>query len=95
MTAFRHIDVGAGVVGRDPSAVSSDIAQALEGVQFPLEYHAEVLGDYAARQVEEQKLLGFAIAALIGIYLLLQAAFGSWRLAGVVSSRYRPHSPGD
>ncbi len=81
---FRYIDVGAGVVGRDPSAVTGDIAQALEGVQFPLEYHAEVLGDYAAQQAAQQKLLGFAIAALIGIYLLLQAAFGSWRLAGVV-----------
>jgi Cu/Ag efflux pump CusA len=81
---FRYLDVGADVVGRDPSAVSSDIARALEGVQFPLEYHAEILGDYAAQQTEEQKLLGFAIAALIGIYLLLQAAFGSWRLAGAV-----------
>jgi Cu/Ag efflux pump CusA len=81
---FRYIDVGADVVGRDPSAVSGDIAQALEGVQFPLEYHAEILGDYAAQQAEEQKLLGFAIAALIGIYLLLQAAFGSWRLAAAV-----------
>jgi Cu/Ag efflux pump CusA len=29
-------------------------------------------------------LLGFSIAALIGIFLLLQAAFGSWRLAGAV-----------
>jgi Cu/Ag efflux pump CusA len=81
---FRYIDVGADVVGRDPSAVSGDIARALDGVQFPLEYHAEILGDYAAQQAEVQKLLGFAIAALIGIYLLLQAAFGSWRLAGVV-----------
>ena len=81
---FRYLDVGADVVGRDPSAVSSDIAQALDDVQFPLEYHAEILGDYAAQQAEVQKLLGFAIAALIGIYLLLQAAFGSWRLAGVV-----------
>jgi Cu/Ag efflux pump CusA len=81
---FRYIDVGAGVVGRDPSAVSDDIARALEGVEFPLEYHAEVLGDYAARQADQQKLLGFSVAALIGIYLLLQSAFGSWRLAGVV-----------
>ena len=81
---FRYLDVGADVVGRDPSAVSSDIALALDGVQFPLEYHAEILGDFAAQRAEEQKLLGFAVAALIGIYLLLQAAFGSWRLAGVV-----------
>jgi Cu/Ag efflux pump CusA len=81
---FRYIDVGAGVVGRDANAVNADIARALEGVEFPLEYHAEVLGDYAARQADQQKLLGFSVAALIGIFLLLQAAFGSWRLAGAV-----------
>jgi len=81
---FRYIDVGAGVVGRDPNAVSGDIARALESVEFPLEYHAEVLGDYAAQQAEQQKLLGFSVAALAGIFLLLQAAFGSWRLAGMV-----------
>jgi Cu/Ag efflux pump CusA len=81
---FRYIDVGAGVVGRDANAVNGDIARALEGVEFPLEYHAEVLGDYAARQADQQKLLGFSVAALIGIFLLLQAAFGSWRLATAV-----------
>jgi CzcA family heavy metal efflux pump len=81
---FRYIDVGAGVVGRDANAVSGDIARALEGVEFPLEYHAEVLGHYAAQQADQQKLLGFSIAALVGIFLLLQAAFGSWGLAGVV-----------
>jgi Cu/Ag efflux pump CusA len=81
---FRYIDVGAGVVGRDPNAVSGDIARAMEAVEFPLEYHAEVLCDYAAQQANQQKLLGFSIAALVGIFLLLQAAFGSWRLAGVV-----------
>jgi len=81
---FRYIDVGAGMVGRDANAVNGDIARALEGVEFPLEYHAEVLGDYAARQADQQKVLGFSVAALVGIFLLLQAAFGSWRLAGAV-----------
>jgi Cu/Ag efflux pump CusA len=50
-------------------------------VSFPLEYHPELLGEYAERQAAEQRLLGFGLAALIGIFLLLQAAFGSWRLA--------------
>jgi Cu/Ag efflux pump CusA len=81
---FRYMDVGAGVVGRDANAVNGDVARALEGVEFPMEYHAEVLSDYAARQADQQKLLGFSIAALVGIFLLLQAAFGSWGLAGVV-----------
>jgi Cu/Ag efflux pump CusA len=81
---FRYIDVGADVAGRDPNAVSAELAQAIDGVAFPLEYHAEVLGDYASRQADQQRLLGYTIAALVGIYLLLQAAFGSWRLAGFV-----------
>jgi multidrug efflux pump subunit AcrB len=38
----------------------------------------------AERQATQQQLLGFSIAAVIGIYLLLQAAFGSWRLATIV-----------
>jgi Cu/Ag efflux pump CusA len=50
-------------------------------VSFPLEYHPELLGHYAEQQAADQRLLGFAIAALVGIFLLLQAAFGSWRLA--------------
>ena len=81
---FRYVDVGAGVVGRDPSDVAATSRKRWRAVEFPLEYHAELLGDYAAQQAEQQKFLGFAIAALIGIYLLLQAAFSSWRLAGAV-----------
>jgi Cu/Ag efflux pump CusA len=81
---FRYIDVRAGVVGRDQNAVTIDIEQALRGVELPLEYHAEILGDYAMRQADQQRVLAFAVATLVGIFLLLQAAFGSWRLAGVV-----------
>ena len=52
-------------------------------MQFPLEYHAEVLGGYAIQQSGLIRLLVFAAAALLGIFLLLQAAFRSWRLAAV------------
>jgi Cu/Ag efflux pump CusA len=57
------------------------VEQRLQNVSFPLEYHPELLGEYAERQAAEQRLLGLALAAVIGIFLLLQAAFGSWRLA--------------
>ncbi|MBA2595454.1 MAG: efflux RND transporter permease subunit, partial [Chloroflexia bacterium] len=79
----RYVDIGAGVQNRDVNAVAADIHQALAGIDLPLEYHTELLGGYAARQATEQQILGFAIAAVVGIYLLLQAAFGSWKLAGL------------
>jgi len=53
-------------------------------VKFPLEYRAELLGEYAERQAAQKRMLSFAIAAATGIFLLLQACFGSWRLATLV-----------
>src|SRR5437773_2805803 len=56
----------------------------LKGFDFPLEYRAELLGEYAERLAAQERVLTFAIAAAIGILLLLQAFFRSWRLATVV-----------
>jgi CzcA family heavy metal efflux pump len=77
----RRIDVSLNPSGRDLGAVVADVEDRLAAVDFPLEYHAELLGEYAERQAAQSQLLGLALAALIGIFLLLQAAFGSWRLA--------------
>ena len=77
----RYIDVYLNARGRDLGAVVNDVKQRLQGVKFPLEYHTEVLGEYAERQAAQSNLLLFGIAAAIGVLLLLQAAFGSWRLA--------------
>jgi CzcA family heavy metal efflux pump len=79
----RRLDVGLSVSGRDAAAVVSDVQAALARISFPLEYHAEVLGEYAERQAAQAQLLGFALAAMAVIFLLLQAAFGSWRLAAI------------
>ena len=70
--------------GRDVGAVTDDVRSALAGVDFPLEYHAELLGDYAERQPMPTEALRLRVAAAIAIFLLLQAAFGSWRLAAVI-----------
>ncbi len=80
----RYIDVAANVRGRDPGSVAGDVERRLKQVQFPLEYHAEMLGEFAARQASQKRVLGLAAAALIGIFFLLQAACGTWRLATVV-----------
>jgi CzcA family heavy metal efflux pump len=77
----RTIDITAEVRGRDVGSVVTEVNRRLQGIQFPLEYHAELVGDYAQRQAANRQLLAVAVAAGIGILLLLQAAFGSWRLA--------------
>jgi CzcA family heavy metal efflux pump len=79
----RRIDVGADVRGRDVGAVAQDVEQRLQSLSFPLGYHAEVLGEYAERQAAQSRLLGFALAAALGVFLLLAASFGNWRLAAL------------
>jgi len=79
----RYLDVRASVKGRALGVVAGEIGNRLKQIKFPLEYHAEVLGAYAERQAAQNRLLVIAAAALIGIFLLLQASFGSWRLAAL------------
>jgi CzcA family heavy metal efflux pump len=76
----RRIDISANVRGRDLGSVVDDLEERLEEVEFPREYHAELLGEYAERQAAQRRLFGFAAVAMLGILLLLQASFGSWRL---------------
>jgi Cu/Ag efflux pump CusA len=77
----RSLDVTAAVAGRSRSDVVVDLEAQLREIGFPLEYHAEVLGDYTDRTGAERKVAFFALGAALGIFLLLQAAFSSWRLA--------------
>jgi Cu/Ag efflux pump CusA len=79
----RYVDIGADVQGRNVDDVAAEIDQVLAGIDLPLEYHTELLGGYAQQQASERQLLGFTIAAAIAIFLLLQAAFNSWTLAGL------------
>ena len=85
-TVIRHeriapyVDVVANVAGRDPGSVADEVDDRLETIQFPLEYHPELLGEYAERESAQRRMLGAGAAALIGIFLLLQACFRSWRL---------------
>jgi CzcA family heavy metal efflux pump len=81
VAASRSIDVGADVRGRDLGSVVGDIHRRLKTVNFPLQYHAEVLGEYAERQATQGRLVAFAMGAAAGVFLLLWAAFRSFRLA--------------
>jgi len=79
---FRTIDVGANIDDtRDLGSVVDDVEDALDRVDWPTEFSAEMLGEYTERQAASDRLLLCAIAAAVLIFLLLQASFGSWRLA--------------
>ena len=77
----RSIDVLVSVEGRALGAVVDDVESRLETVSFPLGYHAELLGEYKERQEAQKRMLIFGLGAAIAVFLLLQASFGSWRLA--------------
>jgi CzcA family heavy metal efflux pump len=77
----RRIDVSLNAEGRDLGSVARDVEDRLADVKFPLEYHAEVLGEFTERQAAQRRMAVFGIGAAIGIFLLLQASFMSSRLA--------------
>jgi CzcA family heavy metal efflux pump len=79
----RVIDVFVGVKGRDLGSVARDVEETVENTDFPLGYHAEVLGEYKERQSAQKRLLLYGIGAAVAIFLLLQASFGSFRLAAL------------
>ena len=81
---YRSMDVTADVSGRDLGAVLSDVKERVRAMPMPLEYHAEVLSSAAQQQNQDQRTLAIAIAAAIAVFLVLQAAFRSWRLAAMV-----------
>ncbi len=86
-TVIRHeaiapyVDVIANAAGRDLGAVADEVDDRLERVRFPLEYYPKLLGEYAEREIVGERIWGAAAATLVGIFLLLQACFRSWRLA--------------
>ncbi len=82
--AQRYLDVEANVSGRSLSAVATDVEDRLANADFPLEYHAEVIGQTTTGQeINLVRVVGFGLAVVIAIFLLFQAVFSSWRLAGL------------
>ena len=77
----RYIDINVDVKGRTLAAVATDISNHLKQFPLPLEYHAEVLNDYATQGAGRIRVFAVTLAALVGIFFVLQAVYGSWRLA--------------
>ena len=79
----RRVDVEANVDGRDLASVIDDVEDRMEGVKFANGYHASVLGESTELNAAQDRLGLFGLGAAILIFLLLQAAFGSLRLASL------------
>jgi Cu/Ag efflux pump CusA len=79
----RYTDLLVTVSGRSNNAVAADIERVLDQIEYPFEYHAEVLGDYTVQQTNTQRIILVSLISLGGIFLLLQAAYNSWRLASL------------
>jgi Cu/Ag efflux pump CusA len=79
----RSIDVVANVRGRGLGAVTADVRDRARAVTFPREHHLEVLGDGQVQAGARFRLWAYAVGAVILIFFLLQAAFGSWRIAAM------------
>jgi Cu/Ag efflux pump CusA len=57
-----------------------DVRDRLKDIKFPTGTHAELMGEAVEKENAQSRLMIFGIIAAIGIFLLLQAAFGSLRL---------------
>jgi CzcA family heavy metal efflux pump len=77
----RRLDVSANPSDRDLGSIVHDINEGLEKIAFPHGYRAEVKGEFEERQAAQKRMLFFGTGAAVVIFLLLQASFGSWRLA--------------
>jgi Cu/Ag efflux pump CusA len=80
---LRSVEVAAGITG-DPSEAAAAVRAQIARMPMPYEYHAEVFGGATTRSAAATRGLAWGAVALVGIFLLLQAAAASWRRAGLM-----------
>jgi CzcA family heavy metal efflux pump len=76
----RKIDVSANVKGRDLGSVADDVEETLGKIEFPLGFHAEILGEFAEREAAQGRLFLAGSIAVVAIFFLLYTSFGNWRM---------------
>ena len=81
----RYLDVTAQANDADVDDIQDQVRTGLSTISFPLEYHAEILKVYGDQQDSQQRIWLVGLAALIGLFLLVQACFNSWRIAGLIT----------
>jgi len=80
----RRLDVVADIRGRSEPDVIEDVKALLAGTPLPLQYHAEVIESSTSSEIGATTMVATAVAALVAMFLLLQAALRSWRVAALV-----------
>ena len=81
----RRIVVTSNIAGGDLGSVVGDIRERLaESITLPEGYRVEYGGQFEAESEASRLLLGLALAAVAGIFLILISAFRSVRDAAVV-----------
>jgi CzcA family heavy metal efflux pump len=80
--ASRRIDVTLNAGGGRPlSELAQDVQAAVAEVPFEQGYYAEVLGEFAELEAARDRLLIASAIAVLGIFFILHALFGSFRKA--------------
>ena len=80
----RRIDVKGNIAeGGDLGAVVDEVERRVAAMDLPPEYSVKVLGESSELEESQDTLSIYGLAALIVIFLLLHAAFGSLRLAAL------------
>jgi Cu/Ag efflux pump CusA len=82
--ASRYLDVTATVHGQDLGSTLSRVRSAVQAVQLPLGYHAEVSSGLEQTQSGQLTLVLCALACAVGALLLFQAALRSWSRAAML-----------
>ena len=81
----RKLVVMANVAGRDLISVVEDIREAIAAnVELPTGYYVEYGGQFESAEAAGTRLLLLGVVVIVGIFLLLVAAFGRARDAGLV-----------
>jgi Cu/Ag efflux pump CusA len=77
----RYVDVTAAVRTGEVAAAQAAVRGRLSHVAFPLQYHAEIVGGTPEDATSHVVFMTYALVAVVGVLLLLQAVLASWRLA--------------
>ena len=86
--ASRYIDIKILVDDTNPVEITELIRESLKGVNYPLEYHTEILTEFADSYNLQQQLLYVFVLTFLGLFLILHAAMGSWKLAAGILVMY-------
>lgn len=78
---MRRIVVSCNVAGRDLAGVVGDIQAREKGLALPQGYFVQYGGQFEAQEAAMKRIYVLSIFAVLGVFMLLVKALGSWRAA--------------